>query len=213
MRGLLLNNYYSMQSNLKVSLGISLCLLLVSLFASDITALNAVIAGQIMVFSVSIGASQQVDEAANWNRMEITLPVRRSTVIHAKYLSFIMLIVMGIGVSLCTPVLNMLKAADPAGFAQLWNGYTFGLSLSISTISLCFPAILKFGVEKNEMMLFLSAGISVGLRIGVWALMNFTGKSVNFNGSEVGTGFLMLSLVMFAVSYLVSVRIQQSKEF
>ncbi|AIQ52503.1 ABC-2 transporter permease [Paenibacillus sp. FSL R7-0331] len=213
MKGLLLNNFYSMQSNLKVSLGISLCLLLVSLFSSDITALNAVIAGQIMVFSVSIGASQQVDEAANWNRMEITLPVKRSTVIHAKYLSFIMLMVMGLAVSLCTPLLNMFKAAEPAGYMQLWSGYTFGLSLSISTISLCFPAILKFGVEKNEMMLFLSAGISVGLRIGVWALMNLSGESVNFNGSEVGAGFLMLSLVMFAVSYLVAVRIQQNKEF
>ncbi|UQZ36476.1 ABC-2 transporter permease [Paenibacillus sp. PK3_47] len=211
MRGLFLNNYYSMQSNIKVSLSIAVALLLVTFFVSDIKVMNALIAGQIMLFAVSIGSSLQVDEASKWSRMEITLLVKRSTVIGAKYLSFVMLLLLGMAISVCTTILLSLK--ESVSLANLWNGYSFGLSLAIPVISVCFPAILKFGVEKNEMLLFLSVAAALGMRFLVWVLINMTGNTVNFNGSEVGNAALMVSLLMFAASYFLSVRIQENKEF
>ncbi|MFC6651227.1 hypothetical protein [Paenibacillus rhizoplanae] len=49
MRGLLLNNYYSLQNNIKSSLGIALLLSLVSFAGVDHSVLNAVIAAQIWI--------------------------------------------------------------------------------------------------------------------------------------------------------------------
>lgn len=77
MQGLLLNNFYSMQNNIKTSFGIALCLLFVSFVAGDTSVLNAVIAAQIMVFPVNVGASLQIDEASKWSRIEITLPIKK----------------------------------------------------------------------------------------------------------------------------------------
>lgn len=57
MRGLLLNNYYSLQNTIKTSLGIALMLALVPLAVIDNSILNAIIGAQILVFVVSIGAS------------------------------------------------------------------------------------------------------------------------------------------------------------
>ncbi|MFD1907167.1 ABC-2 transporter permease [Paenibacillus rhizoplanae] len=96
---------------------------------------------------LSIGASLQMDEASKWNRFELTMPIRRRTVIHAKYLSFLMLILMGSAVSLVTLALTYVSKGDIAHL-NLSTGYTFGLSLSISTLAIYYPVILKFGVEK-----------------------------------------------------------------
>lgn len=88
-----------------------------------------------------------------------------------------------------------------------------GLSLSISTISILYPVILRFGVEKSEMMIFVSSGLSVVIRIVVWVLLRMIWDNVNFNGSEVGIASLIVAVVMFVASYLLSVQIHRNKEF
>ncbi|WP_083675461.1 ABC-2 transporter permease [Paenibacillus borealis] len=88
-----------------------------------------------------------------------------------------------------------------------------GLSLSISTISILYPVILRFGVEKSEMMIFVSSGLSVVIRILVWVLLRLIWDNVNFNGSEVGFASLIVAVVMFVASYLLSVQIHKNKEF
>jgi ABC-2 type transport system permease protein len=212
MRGLLLNNYYSLQNNIKSSLGIALLLSLVSFAGVDRSVLNAVIAAQIWIFVLSIGASLQMDEASKWNRFELTMPIRRKTVIHAKYLSFLMLILMGTAVSLVTLALTYVSKGDIAHL-NLSTGYTFGLSLSISTLAIYYPVILKFGVEKSEQMVMISAGLSLGLRLLVWMLLNLYRDDVNFNGPETGYVTLIPAVLLFAVSYLFAVRIHRNKEF
>ncbi|WP_438495583.1 ABC-2 transporter permease [Paenibacillus sp. IHBB 3054] len=213
MQGLLLNNFYSMQNNIKTSFGIALCLLFVSFVAGDTSVLNAVIAAQIMVFPVNVGSSLQIDEASKWSRIEITLPIKRKTIINAKYISFIMLILMGTAISLFTPVLFYLRDLDTTSYLNLSSGYTMGLSLSISTISILYPVILRFGVEKSEMMIFVSSGLSVVIRIVVWVLLRMVWDNVNFNGSEVGIASLIVAVVMFVASYLLSIQIHRNKEF
>lgn len=212
MRGLLLNNYYSLQNNIKTSLGIALALLLVSFVAADHTVMNSIIAAQILIFSVSIGSSLQMDEASKWSKLEITMPIQRKTVIRAKYLSFILLILTGTAVSIVTPALIFVRGIDTTHF-NLSTGFTFGLSLSISTISIYYPVILKFGVEKSEMMIMVSAALSVAIRFLVWMLLGLLWKPVNFNGAETGYVSLIVAVVIFAVSYLLAVRIHRNKEF
>ncbi|KHL93025.1 hypothetical protein QW71_26090 [Paenibacillus sp. IHB B 3415] len=212
MRGLLLNNYYSLQNNIKTSLGIALALLLVSFVAADHSVMNSIVAAQILIFSVSIGSSLQMDEASKWSKLEITMPIQRKTVINAKYLSFILLILTGSAVSIVTPALTYVRGIDTTHF-NLSTGFTFGLSLSISTISIYYPVILKFGVEKSEMMIMVSAALSVAIRFLVWMLLGLLWKPVNFNGAETGYVSLIVAVVIFAVSYLLAVRIHRNKEF
>lgn len=212
MRGLLLNNYYSLQNNIKTSLGIALALLLVSFVAADHTVMNSIVAAQILIFSVGIGSSLQMDEASKWSKLEITMPIQRKTVINAKYLSFILLILTGTAVSIVTPALIYVRGIDTTHF-NLSTGFTFGLSLSISTISIYYPVILKFGVEKSEMMIMVSAALSVAIRFLVWMLLGLLWKPVNFNGAETGYVSLIVAVVIFAASYLLAVRIHRNKEF
>lgn len=62
-------------------------------------------------------------------------------------------------------------------------------------------------------MVSISAGLSVGLRFLVWMLLNLYMDDVNYNGPETGYATLLLAVLLFAVSYLISVRIHRNKEF
>ncbi|ETT50745.1 ABC-2 transporter permease [Paenibacillus sp. FSL H7-0756] len=212
MRGLLLNNYYSLQNTIKTSLGIALMLALVPLAVINNSILNAIIGAQILVFVVSIGASLQADEASKWNRFEITLPIRRRTVVYAKYLSFLLLILMGTATSLITIGVIYAKGVDTSGWS-LSTGFTFGLSLAITTLAVYYPVVLKFGVDKSELMVMVAAGIAVVLRVLVWLLLGQYMDGVNFNGPETGYASLLLAVLLFAISYVTAVRIHRNKEF
>lgn len=96
---------------------------------------------------------------------------------------------------------------------SLSAGYTFGLSLSLSILAIYYPVILKFGIGKSEQMLMVSVGLSMGLRFLVWMLLNLYMDDVNFNGPETGYATLILAVLLFAVSYLIAVRIHRNKEF
>ncbi|MFD1907166.1 hypothetical protein ACFSQ7_28980 [Paenibacillus rhizoplanae] len=53
----------------------------------------------------------------------------------------------------------------------------------------------------------------MGLRFLVWMLLNLYMDDVNYNGPETGYATLLLAVLLFAVSYLISVRIHRNKEF
>ncbi|MEG0086929.1 MAG: ABC-2 transporter permease [Niameybacter sp.] len=76
MKGLVLNNFYAMQNNIKISFVISLLLAIVSVGLKEPKLISMVIAAQIFVIMGNIATTMHVDEASKWNKMEITLPVK-----------------------------------------------------------------------------------------------------------------------------------------
>lgn len=209
MKGLVANNLYSMNENIKLLLCITLPIAFVPLL--DVSMMAMVVAIQIFMFISNVGASLQMDETSRWNKWEITMPVRRKTIINAKYTSFILLILMGLAISLVTVVL--LSFRGEFNFDMLHFGYSYGLQLSISTVAIVYPLILKLGSEKSETLLFTAAGLSLGLRLLVWYLLYLSDSTINYKSLVVGNVSLVIALAMFVLSYLLSVRIHRNKEF
>lgn len=212
MKGLLANNLYSTQENIRLSLIIALALAAISFFLKDASYIPMIIAMQTFMFASNLGASLKMDEASKWNKFEITLPVTRRAVISAKYISFLLLILMGFATSLITVALQGLWGE--LDFGMIISGYGYGLQLSFSTIAIVYPLILKLGAEKSDTLLLTAAGLSFGLRILLWYLLFLSDKTISFVGSNiVDYVSLALALVMFVLSYLLSVRIHRNKEF
>lgn len=212
MKGLVTNNFYSMQDNIKMALFLSVVLAFVPFFLKNSSYSSMIIAMQIFIYIVNIGTSLQVDESSKWNRWEITLPVRRYTIIKAKYISFMALILLGLLTSVLTPFLLSLRgiAIDNK---MLIHGYTYGLSLAISTAAFIYPLLLKFGAEKSELIIIVASGLSFVLRIIVSILLNLTVGNINFNDNLVGILTTIISVFLFALSYQISVWLQSNKEF
>ncbi len=212
MRGLVVNNLYTSRDNIKLSLIIALLLAFVPLFVKETSIISIVIAMQTFVLVSNMSVSLKMDEASKWNKFEITLPVARNTLISAKYISFILLILIGVAASLVTAAFQAMRGK--IDFNTLILGYNFGLQLSLSTVAIVYPLILKLGAEKSDTLLFTAIGLSVGLRFLVWYLLYLSDETITFRTSPVvGNISLAISLALFILSYFISAAIHRHKEF
>lgn len=212
MKGLIRNNFYSMQGNVKISFFIAFILVFVPIVVPNSSVVPMIIAMQISVFIFNTGTSLHADEVANWNKFELTLPITRQTIITAKYLSFILLICCGLIMSIFTLSCATLIRMELNSASLIW-GYQFGLTLSVTTIAIIYPAMLKFGTDKNELFLIISIFASIGIMLLIaLALANITG-GMNLRHPLVGMVSVSFSAVLFILSFLLSLKIHQNKEF
>ena len=107
MKGLIRHNIYSMVEKLKLTIVINLLVTLVfcivGIFNSFVYSWAAVVVLlQIASYAVQAVSTLQTDVSSQWNRFEITMPIRRKDVIGARYISFILCGVIGVITALVT---------------------------------------------------------------------------------------------------------------
>lgn len=164
MKGLIRNNFYSMESNVKISFIIALFLSIVAFFVKHNAFIQMIISMQVFVFIVNVGTSLHADVISKWNKFELTLPVKHTDIIKAKYISFVILILFGVIMGSITAILVYVTS----GFSNMHSvlyGYEFGLTLAATTTGIMYPLMLKIGTEKNELIILLSSIASIGLLI------------------------------------------------
>ncbi len=212
MKGLIRNNFYSMESNIKISFMIALFLAAVSFFVKYDAFLQMIIAMQLFIFIVNVGTSLRADVESKWNKFELTLPVKYSDVVKAKYISFAILILLGIAMGSITAV----YACATGGFSNvrsIFYGYEFGITLSAATAGIMYPLMLKIGTEKSEMIMIFSAIAAVGLMDLLSAILAPLTGEMNMKHPLVGAVSAIAAWMIFVGSYFVSVKIYQNKEF
>lgn len=212
MNGLIRSNFYSMESNLKISFILAVALVFSPLIINNTVIYPMIIAVQIFLFVVNTGTALHADEAAKWNKFELTLPVKRSTIIGAKYITFAILILFGLLMGLCTTICISLSGQTWSFSSALW-GYEYGLVLSIFSVSLMYPVVLRIGTEKNELVLILSAFAAIGFIYLVAVALSPVTGGLNLRHPLVGAVSISVSVLMFVISFLVSINIHKNKEF
>lgn len=211
MKGLILNNFYSMSGNIKLSFLMAAGLGVILSIVGEGMLLPIVIAIQIFVFIANVGTSLQADETSKWNRYQITLPIRRNTVIGAKYISFVILILFGLLVSAATGILYVMVGWEVQTDRVVY-GTCFGLTMAIACAAFLYPAILKFGAEKSELFIFLSAAAANGIILLVTFLLSAAGKDINFNSPMAVFFSTLVSVILFVGSYFLSLKIYRMQE-
>lgn len=212
MNGLIRNNFYSMESNLKISFILAAVLIFSPLIINNAVIYPMIIAVQIFLFVVNTGTALHADEAAKWNKFELTLPIKRSTIIGAKYITFAILILFGLLMGLCTTLCINLSGQTWSFSSTLW-GYEYGLVLSFFSISLMYPIVLKIGTEKNELVLILSAFAAIGFMYLVAVALSPATGGLNLRHPLVGAVSISVAVLMFIISFVVSMNIHKNKEF
>lgn len=212
MKGLIRNNFYSMAGNMKTAFIMSAVLIFSPLVLRQSELYSMIIAVQIFFFIANIGTSLHADKVVKWDKYERTLPLKQSSVIAAKYISFCILILSGLAMSLLTCLTAALSVISLNSHAIIW-GYQYGLTLAIYVTAIAYPAMLKFGTEKNELILILSGIVSVAIMLLITFLMSpFTG-GMNFQSTLVGSVSVIISPLFLLSSYFVSLYLYKKKEF
>ena len=212
MKGLIQNNLYSMENSILIAFIISIFLAILPLGGVNPTFLPMIISIQIFVFVVNICTSLRADETAKWNKFELTLPVKRSNLVLAKYLSIIILIFVGIMMGTVTMVLS--SHFDYAvSRSMLVYGFEYGLTLSILSMSIMYPLTLVLGAEKSEIIFILSAFATIGSILLIARVLSTWTEGMNLRHPLVGAVSVMVAIAAFILSYFVSVIIHNRKEF
>ena len=149
MKGLIRNNFYSMESNVKISFIIALFLSVVAFFVQHSAFIQMIIAMQVFIFIVNVGTSLHADVVSKWNRFELTLPVKHNDIIKAKYISFAMLFLLGVVMGSITAI-SVCVTSGLSNMPSVLYGYEFGLLICTrymkqkqSSCDYMIPAVLK----------------------------------------------------------------------
>ncbi len=212
MKGLIRNNLYSMENSILIAFIISVFLAIVPFGGVNPTLLPMIISIQIFVFVVNIGTSLRADETAKWSKFELTLPIKRSNLVLAKYVSIIILILMGIVMGTATMVLSGYYDYTVSRSALVY-GFEYGLTLSILSTSIMYPLSLKLGAGKSEIIFIISAFATIGIMLLIAAALSAWTEGMNLRHPLVGAVSLLVAIVAFVLSYFVSVIIHNKKEF
>lgn len=212
MKGLLRNNYYSMQENIKLSFILVLFIGIITIVL-DNALQTFTIAAVIVMFPINIGSSLQTDETSKWNKFETTIPVRRRSIVKCKYFSYLMLIGMGTLSSIVIALISLLIKGGANMQGIVWP-FCYGISLSLFSGSLMYPCLLKFGALKSELIIIVSAMVGMFLTIGTSSVvLMVTGALDMKNNVLCGIVSSIVALLCFLISYYVSVSIHGKKEF
>ena len=190
MKGLIRNNLYSMENSILIAFIISIFLAIVPFGGVNPTLLPMIISIQIFVFVVNIGTSLRADETAKWSKFELTLPIKRSNLVLAKYVSIIILILMGIVMGTATMVLSSYYDHAVSHSALIY-GFEYGLTLSIFSTSIMYPPDSHIGsdIAKSALSAVLDCGIMIARHIKVLSVMERSMAKCQIKDGTAKTAF------------------------
>lgn len=217
MKGLIRNNFYSMEDSLKLTSAINIMMAIgvsvLGIFNSFARSWIAiVILLQMGSYAVQVASTLQKDVSSQWNKFEITMPVRRKDVVKAKYICFILNGVLGIAAALLTVIISQLLQID-INVEKVFLSITFGIVIIFALPALMYPLLLIFGVDKTEMVLSISVILISILFVGSSVIFNYIMPDLSVYSNLVfRCSIIVISIILFIISYMFSVISYKKKE-
>lgn len=210
MIGFIKKDLFMIKANLKTFLIIFVLYLILAIQGSfDITFVIPLIG--IMLFITTFS----YDDYNNWNAYVATIPNGRKNAVRAKYITSIILMI-----TLAIISFVMAMGIDYFIKNQVYIEQNLssllGIVLSIVIIiSVLYPIMFKFGSTKGRIILFVVVFAFAAI-IGFVA--NYTDISFNIKVLEMLEKYVyiaipVVSVILLTISYLISSRIYQNKEF
>ena len=211
MTGLILKDFLVLRKTLKTYLLFLIFYLIMALLGlfsiSFITAFVQVI---VMILPMS---SFAYDDLAKWDRYAMALPLGRRAVVRAKYAFVMLMILASAAFALLSCVALSITAAQPVE-ENLAAGVG-ALSVGLLAVDLTLPLNYKLGPERARPILFAIIFLPV-LLIVLAARAGWLDRLEQLPRSVVLplVGLIpLLILLGLPVSYLISCRIVEQKEF
>lgn len=214
MKGLLRNNFSAVCANAKV---FSIFMLLFGIFVAAVVSQSAQI-GYAMTgmvgFSFNAVAVVKNEYVSKWGKYKLTLPVRRADIIKSLYLNHIIWLLIGtlfVGAGIGLSYFLHGCAFDQS--IDILTMFALGISMSLFMGAIFFPIFFFGGEERSEVFLVISILCAFGIDLLLVSILNEL-LEPGFTTILFGAAALVVSsLLAFAVSYPLTVRIFRRKEY
>lgn len=166
---------------------------------------------------VLIVSTFSYDDFNNWHAYALTLPNGRKNVVRAKYLASIIfvlaLVILAFGFEYGV---NYVKG-NVIDWETMISSLIGCLSTCVITISMLYPIIFKFGATNGRVILFVAIFSIFGLGTLIIENVDLT-FLVSLMNQLYGNNLMfllipLLLMVMLDISYFISARIFQNKEY
>ncbi len=209
MYGLIKKDFLMIKQNLKILMFVFIVFIGTSIInESDMTFMLPFMTVMISISTFSY------DNYNKWDAYAITLPNGRKNVVRAKYISTLVFVIMSFIISFIS-LLIMQKCVDNINLDIALVELVGCLFAVFLIMSIMFPIMYKYGIEKGRIVLFL-------LSFGVTGIAVLILKNIDLNISSNVIDFfnnyykilipIITGLLIFA-SYNISEKIYSKKEF
>ncbi len=219
MIGLLKNNFYGAIGSAVIFLVVFLTAGLALLITGNPSLLNILVIVSATAFAFNAISGFRKEASTKWNKYELTTPVRRKDIVKSRYISHIIWIVVGVVLSVVFVGLTVLLHGNLYFYHVIRDPLTlFCLSAGIALLvgTLYYPAIYLFGADRSEVIIIISLLGAVGIAFAIIWLIN-AGNDFNVLSEPEYYLFIFLFLgiivVLFLLSYFLTVAIYRGKEY
>ena len=155
------------------------------------------------------------DDFNNWNSYAVTLPDGRKNVVRAKYIASIILTIILVIVSLIIGIGISYTKTNSINLDEIISSLMGTMLSSVIIISLLYPIVFKFGATNGRIILFAVVfGIAgIGALIAQFVDTTPIINMINRLDSYSLIAIPIISAILLGISYLISNKIYQSKEF
>ena len=154
------------------------------------------------------------DEYNKWDAYAVTIPNGRKNVVKSKYIASLILIFAAI---IITFLLNYIiglvnNNLEFDKFISVLSGATFA---TILVLSIMYPFIFKYGIEKGRIGLFVITFAIVGIvrLFTKYVKINISQNIITFFNNYWFIIILVITMLILFVSYKISEKIYMKKEF
>ncbi len=157
------------------------------------------------------------DEYNKWDAYAISLPNGRKNCVRSKYISTFILILIGVILSLFATLFVSFIKNVYINYEEMLALTIAGIVVTALLISIIYPLIYKYGIEKARIMLFVFVFLISSIVGIVFSKLNLDISKYNylFNFIQNFWYIIIPILLIFIVtsSYLISDKIYSKKEF
>ena len=145
------------------------------------------------------------DEKSKWNIYCDTFPVSRKTVVSSRYV----LTLIFVGATLILSIVSYIVSTfisngfDARSYLSI---VAMMLLVSFVNTSVILPIYFKFGTEKARIIYMVGVGATTGITMGVSVGMSDDLTAIN------PFVWIMISLALYGLSWIVSINLYENKE-
>ena len=203
MKGLFRNNFFAVWINAKVFLIFMLLFaIVVTIIPAQTLQMYFIMMG-IVGFSVIAATAIGNEFSLKWGKYKLTLPVKRTDIVRSLFLNQIFWIIVGTLFTVIASVLSyMIHGFSFDQFPGIFSLFILAVSISFFMGAIFIPMIYLTGEDKIVVLLIISMFCAVGI-----AAMLF---NIPLFGNVI---IITCALLLFAVSYPLTISIFKRKEF
>ncbi len=214
MRGLLKNNFFAVCSNMKVFMAFMLILGIFVVAVISPSLLISYVLLSIVGFSVIAITGIKKEFVSKWGKYKLTLPIKRANIIKSYFISQLIWLFIGAAFAGASISLSWLLHGCPFDKSiDTLSVFALGISVSLLTGAFFFPLFYSSGEEKSEVSLVISLLCGIGITLGIISILNLyltPGPATVLIGAFV---LIICSLLVFTLSYPLTVNIYKKKEY